>query len=179
MLGLRTVGRAPEPLTWSEPRDLTLADMTATARKPGTQTLMRLRDSHHSAARLYAEGYSGVEISAITGYTQARLSVLRSDPAFVELIEFYRGRKEALVADAELRMKQLLLDTLQELQDRVDASPEQFSPEDLHRQAKLLADRTGLGPASKTQVDVRVGIAARLEAARERLAPIVTVEAAE
>lgn len=133
------------------------------------QSLRRIRDSHHAMARLVAEGRPGTEISALTGFTPSSISILKNDPAFAELVAFYRAEQRDAYASLADRMALLSLDTIQELQDRLANAPETFSIDDLQEQVKLLADRTGHGPQSRSDVRVtHVGFAERLEEARRR-----------
>jgi hypothetical protein len=177
-LELRVNGRQLAPVAVSHIRNLTIADLAQldAPRAVATPLLKRLRDSHHSLARLTAEGRSNAEISAITGCNQTRLTILKDDPAFAELVEFYRRQKQEILSDVDLRMAELLKDTVGELAERLETDSDAFSIAELQDQVKLLADRTGHGPSSKQQIDVRFGIADRLQAARERLSRAPTLE---
>ena len=173
-LGLQIVGalRQESPVVVQFVRDLLPADMPLLklekASKPAP--LKRLHDSHHTLARLVAEGVAHMEISLITGYAISRISILLGDPSFAELVEFYRGAKREAVADVELRMKHLLVDTIQEMHERLQDDPESVSYDELQKNAKLLADRTGFGPTSKVQQTIaHVGFAERLAATRDRM----------
>lgn len=50
------------------------------------------RDTHHRLARLIASGIRESEVLRITGYSWTRLSTLKLDPAFQELIANYRDK---------------------------------------------------------------------------------------
>jgi hypothetical protein len=50
------------------------------------------RDTHHRLARLIASGLPYAEILRITGYSYQRLSTLKLDPAFQELVSGYRDK---------------------------------------------------------------------------------------
>src|SRR5579871_5006068 len=76
-------------------RPLTREDMEVLREKRvGPPRLVTLRDSHHRLARFCASGIRDAEICARTGYSQNRLSQLRTDPAFAQLVEEYRGKVE-------------------------------------------------------------------------------------
>src|SRR5438105_3835863 len=77
-------------------RELTEGDLALLADPPplaNTQRpLVRIRHRHHQLARLLAGGTAAVEASAITGYSQMRISLLQKDPAFCELMAYYAGQ---------------------------------------------------------------------------------------
>lgn len=154
-------------------RELTEADLAM----PSTQVqtapgLVKIRDSHHALARVLATGMREQEAAAITGYSASRISILKADPQFAELLEFYRGQSQDVVADFRTRMVNMGLDALQELHERLDASPEKFSEGLLTQIVKEIADRTGhapqRGPTNVTQINV--GLSDKMAAARERTA---------
>ena len=132
-----------------------------------TPTIARIRDSHHALARLVALGHTNIECGAITGYTPNRVSVLRGDPAFQDLVAHYRSRVDEQFADLGGRMKAVGLDVLQELHDRLIEHPEEFAPKDLVDAFKTVADRSGYGASSKneTKVAVSFSLAAVVEEA--------------
>lgn len=167
--GRRSDASAPEYL-----RNLTREDLAClNAPRPTAQPLAikRIRDSHHVLARMCAEGRPGTEICALTGYDASRLSILRTDPSFQELIAYYRQVDSIEYATSHARMNLLKMDTLQEMHDRLLEAPDKIDLGELHQQFKLLADRTGDGPQSKsTNLHIHTGFAERLEQARQRAA---------
>jgi hypothetical protein len=54
------------------------------------RVVRRLRKVHYFVANLFALGVSVDDISAGTGYTEGWIRRLRKDPAFEDLIQFYR-----------------------------------------------------------------------------------------
>jgi hypothetical protein len=66
--------------------------------------LVRLRDSHHTVARLFAHGLRPEEVSGQTGYSPSRLSTLQRDPSFQELVTFYRMDAREAKQDVEMQM---------------------------------------------------------------------------
>lgn len=117
---------------------------------PGDSPIKRLRNTHHLAARCLAEGRALVETAEITGYTPARLGQLKNDPTFQELLAYYKGQTEAKWLNVHERLASLAVDVQEELQARLDESPETFTNEELRRLGETLLDRSGFGP-SKTQ----------------------------
>src|ERR1700735_5036318 len=50
-----------------------------------------LRDNHHRIARAVASGIPNGEVAALCGISYNRVSSLKQDPAFNELVAHYRG----------------------------------------------------------------------------------------
>lgn len=166
-------GRAAKPLSAEFVRELSEADLMIPASQVQTAPLLKkIRDSHHALARVLATGNSEAEASAVTGYTASRISILKADPQFKELLEFYRMQADGAVADLRARMANMGLDAIQELQERMNDSPEDFSLAMLKDIVREMADRTGhapqRGPTNVTQINV--GLSDKMAAARERVA---------
>src|SRR5262245_60849946 len=74
--------------------EITLADL-AIANGPRQTTyeggfaLKRLSDRHHAVARAIASGMQDVTIAAMFGYEPSRISLLKADPTFQELVRGY------------------------------------------------------------------------------------------
>jgi hypothetical protein len=168
---VRTSGRASAPVLAEVVRPLLAEDLEKLAEHRGTKpgTVVKLRDSHHALARVLANGVRPGEASIITGYSLASISRLQADPAFQELLAFYREAKDAAFADLQDRMASLSLDALEELRDRLNDSPQDFSPDALLDMIKVLADRTGHAPQKNTTLNVNVNLADRLASARRRV----------
>ncbi|HKU52983.1 MAG TPA: hypothetical protein VJQ25_10980 [Nitrospira sp.] len=117
-----------------------LPPLTATPDSPATiQSLLSIRHSHHHLAQLIAAGNLTMgEISQITGYCISRISVLKADPLFKQLLATYSENRKAIFVDAMERMKTLGLSTLDELQKRLEDEPEKFSRRELMEMSKLL-----------------------------------------
>lgn len=141
-------------------RELTPADLAIKAASVVKPTpIKRLRDSHHAAARFIALGYPNQEIALITGYSESRLSILKSDPTFQELVEFYRNNGTAKTAELRDRMLTIGLDALTVIQERLDEKPDDFKNGELRELVRDMADRTGHGPSSSS---VNVSVSAEL-----------------
>lgn len=165
-------GRRTENLAAEFVRELTRADLETPAVVPQQPSaLKRIRDSHHALARTLATGAKEAEASAITGFSLSRISVLKADPQFAELLEFYREQAKEIAADFQARMATLGLDSVQELQARLEEKPEEFSITQLRELARDMADRVGhapqRGPTSVTNVQVNLSEA--MSRARERV----------
>src|SRR5215813_4166943 len=134
-------------------RALTSADLALLEPPKKPPGIKKLRESHHALARLVAEGRSLQEISEETGYSISRISILKSDPTFAELVGFYHGNlekmRDALVVDHFKSAVMLRGDLIEEMSCRLHDTPELISWRDLDDSFKTVADRTGMGPASR------------------------------
>lgn len=180
---IRTRGRPAAEIEAEVSRELTKEDLAdLDMPRPAIAPLKTLRDKHHTLARYMAQGFSDSDISSYTGYSSSRLSVLRTDPAFAELVNHYRVNRE----DAQRRLDERLADAtgtaLSVLQERLEDDPDKFDNGELLDTLKILADRAGFGPQkTQTNVNLNIGMADRLKAARERAtrAIIINKEAAD
>jgi len=170
---VRTRGRAASPVAGVVVRELEPADLEALVTEPrGTKAppLKRISERHHALARNLAAGMSKTDAAFITGYDVSRISILLDDPTFGELIQFYRADVDRTYSDLHQRLAGLAVDAADVLSARLEETPEEVSIGQLIEITKMGADRTGHGPSSTQQVNVNVGIAAKLEEARKRIA---------
>jgi hypothetical protein len=159
-LGAR--GRQPANVTSEFVRELTVADLNAPIVKTQTAPAIKdIKDRHHALARVLATGESEGNASAITGYSQSRISILKADPQFQELLAFYRGTAIDEVEAYRKRMVMVGQSALNELADRLEEKPETFTPGTLKDIAKDLADRVGLAPNGGGSKSVNVNISLR------------------
>lgn len=158
-------GKTSVGISVGAPRGLTGDEITqgAALRASGAQmptssspTLQRLRSRHHLIAQLLAGGMKPAQVARTTGYSFSRISILQADPTFKELLAAYEGQSENLAFDVKERLRQLSLDTIDVLQQRVDENPDQFEADELFKLAELALDRTGLGKSQITEQ--RIGI---------------------
>lgn len=122
-------------------------------------TLSRIRGIHHEIARLLASGLKPADVSAATGYSLSRISILQKDPSFRELLSFYEKKSDEVFVDVRKRMAVLGLDAASELADRLENKPETLSNSQLIEITKASLDRAGFSPVTKT-VNVGVQISA-------------------
>jgi hypothetical protein len=167
----------------SDLRTLTRADLTVLTIKRPTTSLQNLRDGHHRIARAIAAGLSNGEVSQTCGIGYNRVSLLRSDPSFMELVAHYRAiitAEWAAAADpvvellASVRTKSLAM--IEAKIEHAEANEEFLPSRDLATFAELGLDRTGYGKVNKN-VNVNVDFAAALEKARSRSASARQIEA--
>jgi hypothetical protein len=167
----RTRGRAARPPVATLGRELTPADIALLETERGTKAprIAKLRESHHALARALARGLRPAEAALTTGYSASRISILQADPAFQELLAFYRENETEGMADFRAYLAAMGIDSAEELHERLIENPDSFSIDQLQDMIKLTADRTGHGP-KQTTVNVNVDLSARLQAARRRVA---------
>lgn len=169
----RTSGRAVRPLVATPVRELDEADIALLAEDRGSRppAIKRISERHHALARNLAGGMSPSDAAVICGYSASRVSILQDDPAFRELLTFYREGVQAEYRGLHARLSGLALDAADELASRLEEKPEDISVGQLMELTKMGADRTGFGPqSSSTNLNVNVDLASRLEAARRRVA---------
>jgi len=160
-------------------RELTAADLATLDQNRGVRPspIRRLTDMHHWIAQLVARGEAGYAIAMATGYSQSRISILKSDPTFQELVARYRPEVTAVqqefYVNTAAKMAALHNDTIDYLHDRVNEAHQTMDPtfqiRDALDIAKYSADRTGYGPSTKSQnLNLNLDIAGQLEAGRRR-----------
>ncbi len=175
----RVRGRARRDPVAVVVRELTQADLAELEVERGVkpQALTRLRERHHGLARALAGGMSEQEAAAVTGYDKSRISVLKGDPAFQELLSFYRENVNAEYVAMHELLAGMSKDAALLLREKLEECPDDMTVAQLLEITKMGADRTGHGPSStSTQVNVHVDMAERLEKARERLQHAKVIE---
>lgn len=173
-----------EPLIAVIERELTEEDLAELKENRGTKApaLVRLSTRHHQLARSLAEGMSSGDAAIACGYTGARVSILLADPTFNELVTHYRKVVDSAFLDLQQRLSAIAVDAAAVLEDRLETDPDKFENIELMKLVALGADRTGHGPTSTQNHNHTVGFAARLDAARARIAqrgPVIEAEVVE
>lgn len=164
-----------EPTVVISVSELSEADLVAFAEAPSPKheqkPLDRLRQRHHTLARLIATGgLTDGQACVIAGFSQARLSIIKNDPSFKELVRFYEDEHAREMRSFSAQLAGVGIEALEEIQTRLEESPEAISTQTLLDIVTKVADRTGHGPSttSKQEVNVTVGLADRLKAARQK-----------
>jgi len=164
-------------------RSLERSDLSLLLEKRPKVQIQSLRDSHHRVARAVASGLSNIDVAAICGISANRVSVLKDDPAFSDLVAHYRGIVTAdWVASADSFMEVATANMLKAevmLSDKLDDAIAEGKPlptRDLLAISRDAADRFGYGKMQKN-LNVNVDFAAQLEAARRRSSQARVVEA--
>lgn len=169
-LDLRINGRARKKFTFHEEGELTVDDLKTLDTERAIQPLeiKKIRERHHVLARALASGVPEGEAALMCNYTGSRVSILKHSPVFKELIAFYRSDADREYFDMHARLAGVALDAVDEISERLEDDPADFTIPQLLDVVKMGADRTGHGPSTKTTVDVKFGLAERLKAARDR-----------
>lgn len=168
-------GRSAMPLEAEFVRELTPADLAMPASKvTKPPEIKRLRDSHHALARCLSSGMKEHEAALVTGYSLSRISILKADPQFNELLELYRESAFDVVAALRVRMADMGHEAMTELMDRLQTKPDDFSPGLLNEIIKTMGDRLGLAPKTggTANVNINVDLTDRMQAARDRVRAI-------
>lgn len=176
------IGRKPRAVTAEVTRELTESDLALLATERGIKPshIARLSERHHALARCLASGLSVSDACAITGYTPSRVSILKGDPSFEELISFYTEAKGEMVLDLGAKMLANAREAATILAERLEDEPAAIGIDTLLDIQKIGADRTGFGPASRTtNVHVHMNLADRLKTARERAGSAKLIEGSE
>jgi len=134
-----------------------------------TNALVTLKTRHHKLAQLLAEGIPDIEASLITGYTQTRISILKNDPAFKELLAHYRGVQKEVFINVHERLAGLSMDALEELHQRLEDKPESFTIKQLQDLIPLGFDRSGFGPKSTQGFDIHLTTDSLLSSVKDEI----------
>lgn len=176
------------PFTIREVRKLTEEDLIAGERvkvkAAPKQTLQKIRQSHHSMARMIAMGKNNIEVSETLGVSPGRVSQLKADPAFQELISYYTTMTDQVYVDVAERIAGFTTDAMEVLHERIRETPEQVKNEELLKAIALGLDRTGYGPKSTTNINSRVMVVTdaeldriKQEASLRRIGSVRTLQA--
>lgn len=167
---IRTRGRAAGSLpTVLGVRPLELDEVSAHgAREAGIKAspLRRLSSRHRHLAKLLASGMAPSQAAHIVGLTVSRVSILKDDPSFQDLLAFYGQAVEATFLPFVEKMAGLAEDTVDELQKRLEDDPDSFESDELLRIAQTFADRTGHAPKRVEERNINLNFGDRLEQAR-------------
>lgn len=143
--GARGGKKVREDLHLEFVRDLQQSDLPLLLNPPPKGsipgTIKTLRHSHHRAAKLLAEGKKPGEISLLTGYAASSVSNMQRDPAFQELMAYYKENVDGVYLDAHARLASLGLDMADELQRRLEDEPQTFTNKQLTESATAFLDR--------------------------------------
>lgn len=139
--------------------------------------LKKIREKHHSVARMISSGLTQRMVASLCGYSESYLSVLLNQPAMIELIELYRIQRGASAEVVVEKLKSVGLKAIERLEEKLEA--DELSNQELLGAAKLGLDRGGHGPSSQQHI-IRedhiidhAEIAARHAAARSRNAEYI------
>ena len=138
---------------------------------PEKSPLKRVRQRHHALAQAVASAPPGMTLKQVAisqGVTPDTLYRLCSDTTFKGIVANIRAGLTVQFEATLDKVKDLGDSAIDELQDRLDTDPTQFTAGQLAAIAQLSLDRSGHGPQNKTEVNVNVGFAQKLSSARQR-----------
>jgi hypothetical protein len=102
-----------------------------------------------------------IECSNLTGLSGPRISDLKNDPAFQELVSYYAEELNEVYIDVHQRMAALGTSVLEELAERFESDPEKFTKRELMDLFTTMADRSIAtakgGPTPQQSVAVSPG----------------------
>lgn len=132
--------------------------------------LKAMRNTHHRLAQLLAAGMDEIKAGRLCGYAHSRVSVLKADPAFAELLAYYSNQVKIEFQDFVTAASELSMDFLEHLQETLSEHPEKFTPNMTLEAIRTLADRSGNAPVAKSiNVSVNTDLGNRMAAARARV----------
>jgi hypothetical protein len=112
--------------------------------------LKRIKEKHHSVARMMAGGLSQRMVAQLCGYSESYLSILLNNPAMQELVQLYRIQQGAGAAVITEKLRTVGLKALEALDIAIEAG--NLNKNELIQTAKLGLDRAGHGPQSKQHI---------------------------
>lgn len=124
-------------------------DMLSQERGIQAPPIKSLRIAHHRLAQVLATGASETEASRICGLSPSRISILKADPTFQQLLTSAMERKDELFGDVLGQFRDMILDGLQEIRQRLMDSPESIATRDILDMINSFADRTGFAKTEK------------------------------
>lgn len=162
-------------------RPLTREDLEEIKAKRSLPVVQRFRDPHHRVARLVSSGLRPAQVAEATGYSLARIYVLQSDPAFLNLVAQYREDVHSAFVSAEeehyamaTEVNRKALRHIAEAFDKADEEGELIPVDKALRVFSDTADRVGIQKRS-TNVHVNMDFAAKLEAAIARSGKVIDI----
>ena len=117
----------------------------------GAPAIQKLRYKHHQLARLLVQGLSNEDCAAAIGMHPNRISMMKQDPTFQELLEHYDAQAEQSFLDVQNRLMLTGMSALERLEDKLDDDEEDLSVGELRGIMQDTFDRAGFGPTTKTE----------------------------
>lgn len=165
-------------------RPLTRDDLACLTERRATPRVKGFRDTHHRLARYIAFGYRYDDIMRITGFSYVRITTLRGDPAFQELIAQYREKvTEAHIAELDEMQEESKSNMLRaerkigERLDEDDEGTEKLSIRELLAITSDRADRFGYPKKKEINSNFTGDFALRIEKAMSRLGHSTVIDA--
>lgn len=135
---LREIVATDLPMLAQEMREKNWA--RALARAPSA--IQQLRMGHQQLAQLLGRGVDAREAAFALGRSVHSVNLLLQDPAFKDLVEYYRQQSEERQFDAYGRLVTLGGTALEILQERLEEAPERFTNNELRQIIESTMDRS-------------------------------------
>lgn len=119
-----------------------------------TEPRQKMSRTHHRLAQLLAMGMEVGRAAVVCNYAPAVVSILRSDPLFMELEHYYSLQVNDEFQTVIQQMADLHEDVIAEIRTRLENDPNQFTISSLTELFKSLSDRVGHGPTSNINAKV-------------------------
>ena len=132
-----------------EPGDISALVNATTPAPQGANSgdLKRIKERHHAAARMLAQGMSQRMIAEICGYSETYLSTMLNTPSMQDLVAHYRGSHNAAADLIGEQLRAAGMGAVEKLLERLEA--DELENSELLGLAKLGLDRSGHGPQQK------------------------------
>lgn len=161
--GRRSSGEAPTVLRALGAEDLPLL-LSPPELGSTPKPISKIRHSHHLLAQVLAGGANQTEAGRITGYAGSTISTLQTDPAFQELLSYYKDQKEAKFLDVQERLAMVGTVALEVVHERLVEDPDRISDKDLLHIVEATMDRSvapskgakGAGPTATPALSLTV-----------------------
>jgi hypothetical protein len=177
---VREITQEDLPLLASEMREHNWSKQRAAS---GVGQLTALRMGHQQLAQLLAAGMDAREAAWATGRSMGSVSSLLSDPAFQELLAYYRENQAQRDFNAFERLCTLGGTAMGVLQERLEESPERFSNNELRQLMEASLDRSAApskgGGLARPGASGQVSVSIKLVNVEERRAPDAALDARE
>ncbi len=135
------------------PEDLAEALRASPPALPPSGEVLRIRHTHHTIARLMATGEKNTTISAMTGFSLARLSTFRRDPAFQELVAFYQTKKDEIFVDVHKQLARVGGLALELIEDRLEKDGDSIPLKELREVMREVFERSVAPAKSATSTN--------------------------
>ena len=134
--------------------EITEEDLLSIAGERGIKppAVVKLRATHHMLARLLATGMKPGEAAIAAGLSPSRVSILQSDPAFMDLIAVYQQQKDIIVVDVMQRVAEVTTLAVEEMKERLLEAPTEIGTGQLLDIAEMGLDRLGHSPVQKHEI---------------------------
>lgn len=109
-----------------------------------------MRSRHHAIARMLASGAKHSEVKAAIGVSPATINLLLRAPAFQALLLEYMNMMDKGAIDTAAKLRLLSSFGADELMNRLLTNPAAIKTPEVLEIVKISADRTGLGPTTKS-----------------------------